>query len=48
MDAFSYRFTRFRKVERANVKMFVMIFEKNSMGLTEGVVRGAQSEENPS
>ena len=39
-----YRFTRFRKVERANVKMFAIIFEKNSIAMTENVVRGQQSE----
>ena len=36
---------RFRIVERANVEMFAMIFEKFSMVMTEDVVRGEESEE---
>ena len=48
IDAFSYRFTRLHKVEHPNVQMFVISFENNSVGRTEGVVRISQSEENPS
>ena len=36
----------FHTVERANVKMFAMIFEKFSIAMTEDVVRDEESEEN--
>ena len=45
IDAFSYHFTRFRIVERANVEMFALIFEKFSLAMTEDVVRVQESEE---
>ena len=38
---------RFRIVERANVEMFAMIFEKFSIPMTEDVVRVEESEEKP-
>ena len=37
----------FHIVERANVKMFAMIFEKFSIAMTEDVVWGEESEEKP-
>ena len=42
-----YHLHDFHKVQRANVKMFEIIFETNSIAKTENVVRGHQCEEQP-